>query len=59
MTLTGISLPVLGFGVLLLLLGIVLVAKRIKIAGIIVALLGLAIAAVPVLIYVYVVSTMR
>ncbi len=59
MTLTGIVLPVTGFGVLLLLLGIAIVVKRIKIAGMIIASLGVALVAVPVLGHVYVAATMR
>jgi hypothetical protein len=59
MTLTGIVLPVVALGVLLMLLGIALVVKRIKTAGIIIALLGIAVMAVPVLGYVSVAATMR
>ncbi len=59
MTQTGISLEVVALGLLLFLIGIVLVVKRIKIAGILIALVGIALVAVPVLGYVYVVATMR
>ncbi len=59
MTLTGISTSIAALAVLLLLLGIVLLAKRIKIIGIIVAGLGLGTIAIPVLTYFYVVTMMR
>ncbi len=59
MTLTGISLSVVAFGVLLLLLGLILVLRRNKSAGIIIALLGFAMIAVPILVYVYALIAMR
>lgn len=59
MTLTGISSVTVALGALLLLLGIVLLAKRIKIVGIIVAGLGLGVIAIPVLTYLYVATVMR
>lgn len=49
----------ISLGVLLLLLGIVLMVKRLKIAGIIIALLGLGIIAIPLLAHQYVVATTR
>jgi hypothetical protein len=42
-----IALVMMALGVLLLLFGIFLVVKRIKIAGIVISLLGLGIAAAP------------
>jgi len=42
-----IALVMMALGVLLLLFGIFLVVKRIKIAGIVIALLGLGMAAAP------------
>lgn len=59
MTLTGISTAIAALGVLLLLLGFVLLARRIKIVGIIVAGLGLMVIVIPVLTYVYVATMMR
>lgn len=59
MTLTGISFVTVALGALLLLLGIVLLAKRIKTVGIIVAGLGLGVIAIPVLTYLYVATVMR
>jgi hypothetical protein len=42
-----IALVMMALGLLLLLFGIFLVVKRIKIAGIVISLLGLGMAAVP------------
>ena len=42
-----IALVMMALGVLLLLFGLFLVVKRIKIAGIVISLLGLGMAAVP------------
>ncbi len=55
----GITFVMLALGVLLSFLGIVLIARRIKIPGIIIALLGLAVLAVPVFAFLYVVVAMR
>lgn len=49
-----IALITMGLGVLLLLFGLFLLLRRVKTAGIIVALLGLAIAAVPFIVTLYV-----
>ncbi len=53
MNLTLILLPVVGLGALLFLLGVALVLKRMTTLGIITALLGAVVAAVPVLGIVY------
>ena len=50
---------VLGCGILLLVLGLFSAARRMKIAGIVVSLVGLGIAAVPVFTFVYVAMAMR
>jgi hypothetical protein len=48
-----IALVMMVLGVLLLLFGIFLVVKRMKIAGIVISLLGLGVAAVPWLVSFY------
>ncbi len=55
----AISFVLFALGVLLLLSGMVLVVKHVKIAGIIITLLGLVIVAVPVLTYLYIALSMR
>ena len=42
-----IALVIMALGLLLLLFGIFLVVKRIKVAGIVISLLGLGVAAIP------------
>jgi hypothetical protein len=59
MMVTSISFALVTLGVLLLLSGIVLVVKHVKIAGIIITLLGLVVVAVPVLTYLYIALSMR
>ena len=55
----SISFVMVALGVLLLLLGMGLVVKRIRIAGGVIALLGLIVVAVPLLAYLYVAVSMR
>jgi hypothetical protein len=48
-----IALVMIALGILLLLFGIVLVVKHVKIAGIVISLLGLGVMAVPFLVSFY------
>jgi hypothetical protein len=55
----SISFVMVALGVLLLLLGMGLVIKRIRIAGVVISLLGLVVVAIPLLAYLYVAVSMR
>ncbi len=59
MAMTIIAAGVAGLGVLVLLTGLVLFVKRMRLAGAVVALLGAALFAFPVLTVLYVAMAMR
>jgi hypothetical protein len=59
MALASIIFIMVALGVVLLLLGVILLAKHAKVAGLIVALLGLCMVTIPIFAYLYVWAAMR
>ncbi len=57
--LASVALVPLLLGIVLLVLGVLLFAKRMKVAGILVSLLGLSLIATPVLAFLYFVPVFR
>ena len=59
MAMSIVACAVAAFGFVVLLAGLVLVLKRVRLAGAIVSLLGIGLITVPVLTFLYVAWTMR
>ncbi len=56
---TSISCVVVAFGLVLLMAGLVLVLRRMRLAGTVVALLGIGLITIPILTFLYVAWAMR